>query len=195
MNESLFLIVGLGNPGREYRDTRHNIGFMVLDRLAIRLDARFTRLQAKALVAPAQAGETRLLLAKPQTFMNLSGQAVRGLVRFYKIPPEQVLVIHDDLDLPVGALRLRMDGGAAGHKGILSIVAELGTEQFARLRVGIGRPPGQMDAADYVLQPLSTPELLAFSDILERAAAAALTWAQEGLTTAMNRFNGMLPSL
>lgn len=195
MTESLFLIVGLGNPGREYRDTRHNIGFMVLDRLAIRLDARFTRLQAKALVAPAQVGETRLLLAKPQTFMNLSGQAVRGLTRFYKIPPESILVIHDDLDLPVGALRLRMDGGAAGHKGILSIVAELGTEQFARLRVGIGRPPGQMDAADYVLQPLSTPELLAFSDILERAAAAALTWAQEGLTTAMNRFNGMVPSV
>lgn len=195
MTESLFLIVGLGNPGREYRDTRHNIGFMVLDRLAIRLDARFTRLQAKALVAQAQVGETRLLLAKPQTFMNLSGQAVRGLTRFYKIPPESVLVIHDDLDLPVGALRLRMDGGAAGHKGILSIVAELGTEQFARLRVGIGRPPGQMDAADYVLQPLSTPELLAFSDILERAAAAALTWAQEGLTTAMNRFNGMVPSV
>ncbi|MCX7607716.1 MAG: aminoacyl-tRNA hydrolase [Anaerolineales bacterium] len=188
----MFLIVGLGNPGREYRDTRHNIGFMVLDRLAIRLDARFTRLQSKALIAPVHDEGRHLLLAKPQTFMNLSGQAVRGLARFYRIAPERLLVIHDDLDLPVGALRLRLDGGAAGHKGILSIVAELGTEQFVRLRVGIGRPPGQMEAADYVLQPLSTTELLSFSDLLERAAEAALTWAREGLTVAMNRFNGLV---
>ena len=150
-----FLIVGLGNPGREYRETRHNVGFMLLDRLAEKLNARFTRLQSRALVAnvpytpsKAGAGKCRIILAKPQTFMNLSGQSVRGLIHFYKLPLTNLLVAHDDLDLPPGTIRIRPDGGSAGQKGMTSILERLGTDDFARLRLGIGRPPGQMQATD-----------------------------------------------
>jgi len=150
-----FLIVGLGNPGREYRETRHNVGFMLLDRLAEKLKVRFTRLQSRALVANVQynpnragAGKCRIILAKPQTFMNLSGRSVQGLIHFYKVSLTNLLVAHDDLDLPPGTLRIRPDGGSAGQKGMTSILERLGTDDFARLRLGIGRPPGQMQAPD-----------------------------------------------
>ena len=147
-----YLIIGLGNPGREYRQTRHNVGFMFVDRLTVKLNARFTRLQSRALVASAHFQERKIILAKPQTFMNLSGQSVQGLMHFYKLPLENLLIAHDDLDLPVGTIRIRPDGGSAGQKGMLSIIERLGTADFPRLRVGIDRPPGRMDAAAYVLQ-------------------------------------------
>ncbi len=185
-----YLIVGLGNPGREYRLTRHNVGFMLLDRLAVKLDLRFTRLQSKALVADGLYQERKIILAKPQTFMNLSGQAVQGLMRFYKLPLDRLLVVHDHLDLPLGTLRLRPDGGAGGQRGMESILARLGSDDFARLRLGIGRPPGQMDPAAYVLQEFSTAEQAVLSEMLNRAAEAVLTWVTDGLETAMNRFNG-----
>jgi PTH1 family peptidyl-tRNA hydrolase len=143
-----FLIVGLGNPGREYRENRHNVGFMLVDRLAVKLNARFTRLQSKALVASATYQERKIILAKPQTFMNLSGQSVQGLVHFYKLPLTNLLIAHDDLDLPPGTIRIRPDGGSAGQKGMVSILERLGTDEFARVRLGIGRPPGQMQAPD-----------------------------------------------
>ena len=185
-----FLIVGLGNPGREYTQTRHNIGFMLIDRLTVRLNARGMKVQSKAIVITAQHEGHKLILAKPQTFMNLSGQAIQGLVRFYKVPLEQVLVAHDDLDLPFCTIRMRPGGGAGGQKGIKSTIDQLGTNEFARLRLGIDRPPGRMDAAAYVLQEFTQKELLSVSETLDRAAEAALTFVTEGLNAAMNKFNG-----
>lgn len=188
-----FLIVGLGNPGRGYRENRHNVGFMLVDRLAAKLDVRFSRLQSKALVASATYNERKIVLAKPQTFMNLSGQSVQGLIRFYKLSLTNLLVAHDDLDLPPGTIRIRPDGGAAGQKGMESILERLGTDEFARLRLGIGRPPGQMEAPDYVLQDFSDAEMTAISETLDRAVEAALTFVTEGLDAAMNKFNGIVP--
>ncbi len=190
--EETFLIVGLGNPGREYRENRHNLGFMLMDRLAIKLNIRFTRLQSKALVANAIHQERKIILAKPQTYMNLSGQSVHGLVRFYKIPLQNLMVAHDELDLPTGTIRIRPDGGSSGQKGMESIMERFGTDEFPRLRMGIGRPPGQMPAPDYVLQDFSRSELQIVSETLDRAAEAVLTFVTEGLEMAMNKYNGML---
>lgn len=190
MTETPFLIVGLGNPGREYKDNRHNVGFMLIDRLSVLLDARMNRLQSKSLVASAAYQGRKIVLAKPQTYMNLSGQAVQGLVRFYKLPLENVIVAHDDLDLPFGFIRLRPGGGAGGQKGVASIIERLGSPDFRRLRMGIGRPPGRMDPADYVLQDFPRADLLALSEMLGRAAEAALVFVTEGLDAAMNKFNG-----
>ncbi len=187
-----FLIVGLGNPGREYRENRHNIGFMVVDRLSVKLNAHFTRLQSKALVASATYSERKIILAKPQTFMNLSGQSVQGLVHFYKLPLTNILIAHDDLDLPPGTIRIRPDGGSAGQKGMTSIIERLGTDEFARLRLGIGRPPGQMQAPDYVLQDFSNADLKIIAETLNRAVDAALEFVVNGLDAAMNKYNGTI---
>jgi PTH1 family peptidyl-tRNA hydrolase len=191
LNETtnFYLIVGLGNPGREYTGSRHNMGFMVLDRLAARLETSFSRVQSHALVAKGEYQARRLVLAKPQTYMNLSGQAVESLRRFYKVPLEQLLVVYDDVDLPLGTLRLRPDGGSAGQKGMRSIIERLGTQAIPRLRVGIGRPPGRMEAAAYVLQDFSRQEAVALPHILERASEAALVFVTRGLEAAMNQYN------
>ncbi len=186
-----YLVIGLGNPGREYSRTRHNIGFMLVDRLAVRLNARGMKVQSKAIVITAQYEDQKLILAKPQTFMNLSGQSVQGLVHFYKLPLDHVLIAHDDLDLPFCTIRMRPGGGAGGQKGIKSTIDQLGTPEFARLRLGIDRPPGRMDAAAYVLQEFSQKELMTVSETLDRAADAALAWMSEGLNTAMNKYNGV----
>jgi peptidyl-tRNA hydrolase, PTH1 family len=188
--DETYLIIGLGNPGREYRETRHNIGFMLVDRLAVKLNARFSRLQSKALVGSAVYNDRKIILAKPQTFMNLSGQSVQGLVHFYKLPLTNLLLVHDDLDLPLGTIRIRPDGGSAGQKGMKSTLERLGTDEFPRIRLGIGRPPGQMQAPDYVLQNFSNSDLTIVSDTLTRAVEAALTFVTEGLNTAMNKYNG-----
>jgi len=187
-----FLIVGLGNPGREYKDTRHNVGFMLIDRLVVRLDARGMRVQSKAIVITAQHDDVKLILAKPQTFMNLSGQSVQGLLRFYKLPLENLLVASDDIDLPFGAIRIRPGGGSAGQRGMASVIQQLGTQDFPRLRLGIDAPPGRMDAAAYVLQEFSNKELLAVSETLDRAADAVFAFVTEGLNAAMNKFNGVV---
>ncbi|MFH2102907.1 MAG: aminoacyl-tRNA hydrolase [Chloroflexota bacterium] len=184
-----FLIVGLGNPGREYRENRHNVGYMLVDRLAVYLNLSFRRLQSRALVASGIHAGCKVILAKPQTFMNLSGAAVQGLVRFYKLPLENLLVAHDDLDLPLGKLRLRPGGGSAGQKGMESIIERLGTQDFARLRLGIGRPPGQMDPADYVLQDFSDPDLQTISETLTQGVEAVMAFLAEGLEASMNRHN------
>ena len=186
-----YLVIGLGNPGREYSRTRHNIGFMLVDRLAVRLNARGMKVQSKAIVITAQYEDQKLILAKPQSFMNLSGQSVQGLVHFYKLPLDHVLIAHDDLDLPFCTIRMRPGGGAGGQKGIKSTIDQLGTPEFARLRLGIDRPPGRMDAAAYVLQEFSQKELMTVSETLDRAADAALAWMSEGLNTAMNKYNGV----
>lgn len=187
-----FLVVGLGNPGREYRDTRHNIGFMVIDQLCKVMGVSMARVQSKALVAVGLMEGHKVVLAKPQTYMNLSGQSVGGLVRFYKTPLAHIIVAHDDLDLPLGTIRLRPGGGSAGQKGMESIIQQLGTQNFARLRLGIGRPPGQRDAATYVLQPFHRSEQEMVAMVLERGAAAVRTFVLQGLDAAMNQHNGNL---
>jgi PTH1 family peptidyl-tRNA hydrolase len=186
----VYLIVGLGNPGREYRLNRHNAGFLFVDRLAEKLGVTFSRLESKALVTKAEHAGNRIVLAKPQTYMNLSGKSVSSLVRFYKISQPNLLVAYDDVDLPLGAIRLRPGGGSAGQKGMRSTIESLGTQEFARLRLGIGRPPGRMDAAAYVLQDFSTGEMQTFSETLDRAVQAALVYVTEGLEAAMNQYNG-----
>jgi PTH1 family peptidyl-tRNA hydrolase len=183
------LIVGLGNPGREYRQNRHNIGFLLLDRLANRYRETFSRFEARALVVKTKHADHRLILAKPQTFMNNSGQAVSSLLRFYKIPLDRLLVAYDDVDLPLGKLRLRPSGGSGGHRGMKSIIERLGTEDFSRLRIGIGRPPGKKEAADYVLQDFNKEELGFLPGILDGGVEAILTFITEGIDQAMNHFN------
>ncbi|HRF95631.1 MAG TPA: aminoacyl-tRNA hydrolase, partial [Aggregatilineales bacterium] len=150
-----FLIVGLGNIGKEYATTRHNIGFWVADELARRYDMTFGKKERKAVCADGIIKDQRVIIAKPQTYMNLSGEAVRSLVDFYKIPLNQIIVIHDDLDLALGTLRIRANGSAGGQNGVKSIIQHLGTQDFARVRCGIGRPPGRLDPAVYVLQPFT----------------------------------------
>jgi PTH1 family peptidyl-tRNA hydrolase len=190
MTDNTFLIVGLGNPGREYKGNRHNFGFMLIDRLSVRLNARLSRVQAKALVGSVNYEGDKLILAKPQTYMNLSGQSIQGLARFYKLPLENMLVAHDDLDLPFGTVRIRPGGGPGGQKGVASAIERLGTKDFCRLRLGIGRPPGRMDPAAYVLQDFAQDDLTLLSEILDHAAEAVLTFVTEGLNAAMNKFNG-----
>ncbi len=186
---SPFLIIGLGNPGREYKQNRHNIGFMLVDRLADLLGVSFSRLECRALVTKGGYRDQSLILAKPQTFMNLSGQSAGPLLRFYKIPLEKFLVIYDDIDLPFGLLRLRPSGGSAGHKGMISLINRLGSHDFPRLRLGVGRPPGHMDPAAYVLQDFSRLEAEIMPQFLDRAVGAVLTFVGEGIVVAMNSFN------
>ena len=185
-----YLIIGLGNPGREYKDTRHNIGFMLIDHIAVRLNARGMKLQSKAIVISALYEERKIILAKPQTFMNLSGQSVQGLLHFYKIPFKNLLIAHDDLDIPLGTIRIRPTGGPGGQRGMASTIEQLGTKDFPRLRLGIGRPPGRMDAKDYVLQDFSKDDMRLLPEILEHGVDAALTFVTHGLNKAMNQFNG-----
>ena len=188
--ETTYLLIGLGNPGREYRDNRHNVGFMLIDRLIVRLNARGMKVQSKAIVTTATYEDRKLILAKPQTYMNLSGQSAQGLLNFYKIPVENMLIAHDDLDIPFGTIRIRPGGGPGGQKGMASTIERLGTKELPRLRIGIGRPPGRMDPAAYVLQDFSRDEMKTLSEIVDRAAEAALTFVVEGLNKAMNKYNG-----
>ena len=148
-----YLIIGLGNPGRQYRITRHNIGFMVVDRIASNLKCSLSKVQGKAIIGTCRMEGTKLILAKPHTFMNLSGVAVASLVRFYKIDLDHLIIIHDDVDVPFDRYDCPPGGGSTGQKGVESIIEKLGTKSFPRLRMGIGQPPGRMDSADYVLQP------------------------------------------
>jgi PTH1 family peptidyl-tRNA hydrolase len=185
-----FLLAGLGNPGREHQADRHNVGFMLLDRLAREAGVRFERVRFQSLVTTARLAGHRVLLAKPQTYMNASGRAVGQLVRFFKIEPASLLVAHDDLDLPLGTIRLRPGGGSGGHRGVASIVDQLGRQDFPRLRLGIGRPPGHMDPADYVLQSFRPDEELVRDIMLGQAADAVQTFLRDGIELAMSRHNG-----
>src|SRR5215211_392318 len=190
--ENSYLLIGLGNPGREYQSNRHNFGFMLIDRLAVRLNARGLKVQSKAIVTSGIYQDRKVILAKPQTYMNLSGQAAQGLLNFYKLPMENMLVAHDDLDIPFGTIRIRPKGGPGGQGGMASTIEKLGTKDFPRLRLGIGRPPGRMDPAAFVLQDFSREEMKLISEILERAADAALEFVVNGLAAAMNRYNGSM---
>ncbi len=183
------LVVGLGNPGRQYRNNRHNIGFQIADLLAARWQCSYALWKGKSLLASYIDYGPKIFLLKPQTFMNLSGEAVRAVVRFYQIDLADILVIYDDLDLSLGAIRLRPGGGSGGHKGMKSIIAALGSQEFPRLRIGIGRPPGRMEAADYVLQDFSATDEKVMVVTRELAADAVEIWLTQGIEHAMNRFN------
>jgi len=184
------LIVGLGNPGLAYRYNRHNVGFMVADALADKLEIPLKRVKFKAQIGNGKLEDIPIIIAKPLTFMNKSGEAVAPLVRYFKVPLERLLVIHDDMDLPLGTLRMRPSGGSAGHNGMLSIFDKLGTNAIPRLRVGIGRPPGRMDPADYVLQDFSRSEEELLNMVITQACEAALAFITTGLEKAMNTYNG-----
>ena len=182
-----WLIVGLGNAGREYERSRHNVGFLVVDELARRHGGRVTDRGARSLTGKARLGDRELVLAKPQTMMNLSGIAVKALRTKYGVPLERTLIVHDDLDLPFGRLRIRKDGSSAGNHGLDSIIASMGTKDFARVRVGIGRPPG--DGVDYVLSPFTPAEQAQLADVVGRAADAVDATIEQGLDRAMTDFN------
>jgi PTH1 family peptidyl-tRNA hydrolase len=181
------VVVGLGNPGSRYAGTRHNVGFDVIDSLS--RGARFTR-RFESEVAEVREGEHKVLLVKPQTFMNLSGRCVRQLVDFYQVAVVDVLVICDDINLPLGLLRARAKGTHGGHNGLRDIQSHLGTTEYARLRIGVGAPEGA-DAADYVLDRFRPAEKPIIADALIRAAQAALVWINQGIETCMNQFNAM----
>jgi peptidyl-tRNA hydrolase, PTH1 family len=189
MADERWLIAGLGNPGPEYSGNRHNAGFMVADLLAERMGARFKRDRSRAAVAAGRLAGFPVTLAKPLTFMNLSGRPVATLRSFYKIPPERIVVVHDELDLPFGTLRLKLGGGDNGHNGLRSVTSALGTRDYLRVRVGIGRPPGRMDAADYVLHDFSAAERKLLPEVLERAADAAEALLRSGLAAAQTEFH------
>ena len=184
------MIVGLGNPGPAYRHTRHNFGFLAIDELSDALNIQVRRLKFKAMLGEGRFGDSKVVLVKPMTFMNESGRAVAPLMHFYKLPLSNLLVIHDDLDLPLGTLRLRPSGGTSGQRGMASIITQLETRDFPRMRLGIGRPPGQMDPVDYVLKDFLPSEQDLLKIVLQTAVEACQTFITEGLTKTMNKYNG-----
>jgi peptidyl-tRNA hydrolase, PTH1 family len=186
------LVVGLGNPGPAYRGNRHNVGFLVADVLAGRIGGRFSKHKARADVVEGRLGPPpapRVVLAEPRTYMNESGGPVAGLCGFYKIPVQQLVVVHDELDLPYGALRLKRGGGDNGHNGLRSITRSLGNRDYLRVRFGIGRPPGRMDPADYVLRDFTAAERKDLDFHVDRAADAVEALVRDGLEPAQNRYN------
>jgi PTH1 family peptidyl-tRNA hydrolase len=185
----MHVVVGLGNPGKKYEGTRHNIGFEVLSELSARCDGGKPKVRFEAETVEVASGTSRLLLLAPQTFMNLSGRSVRQTIEFFQLPYENLLVVLDDLALPLGKLRLRPSGSAGGQKGLANIIQQLGTDQFARLRIGIDPRPEHMDAADYVLSRFHSSERETISNAVKRAADAVEHWATKGLAAAMNAFN------
>jgi PTH1 family peptidyl-tRNA hydrolase len=186
------LICGLGNPGPEYEGHRHNIGFQVVDAVADRFGVRLNQGKFAGRIGQGTIGKSRVLLFKPQTFMNASGTALAQAVRFYKVDPADLLVVHDELDLPFGRLQLKLGGGAGGHNGISSIIDTLGLDDFGRLRIGIGKPegPGAKErVVGHVLSDFSREERSALPQLVDRAVEAVEIWQQDGIATAMNRFN------
>lgn len=185
---SPFLIAGLGNPGQEHRENRHNVGFMVVDRLAKTEGISITRTKNRAFFGKGEIKDQSVILVKPQTYMNRSGEAISQLVRFFKISTSNVLVVYDDLDLPLGSIRLRQKGGSGGHNGMKSIIRHLGND-FPRLRLGIGRPPGKMDPAAYVLQDFSKQELMMIDELIDDAVATIEGFIELGVDRAMTYYN------
>lgn len=185
-----FLIVGLGNPGPKYDKTRHNAGFRAMDALSEKLGCRVDRGKFQGLLGQCNYEGLKLILLKPQTFMNLSGDSVAQTARFYKLPPERVIVMYDDISLEPGRLRVRRSGSAGGHNGIKSIIAQLGSQEFPRVKIGVGaKPHPDYDLADWVLSTFSAQEEKALEDVWEKGAMAALTIATEGVERAAARFN------
>ncbi len=186
-----YLLVGLGNPGKEYEGTRHNTGFMAIDKIADDAGVKLDRLKFKGLCTSATLGGKKVLLLKPSTFMNLSGQSVTEAMRFYKLPPEKVIVFFDDISLPCGHLRIRRKGSDGGHNGMKNILYLSGSDQFPRIKIGIGKKPNpQWDLADWVLSHFSTDEMKLMDESTKNAAAAAALMVNGKIDEAMNRYNG-----
>lgn len=183
------LLVGLGNPGPRYAGNRHNVGFMVLDELAARVGGKFKAHKGGAEVLEGWLAERRVVLAKPRSFMNLSGGPVSATAKFYKVEPSGIVVIHDELDLPFGSLKLKLGGGDNGHNGLRSVTKSLGTKEYYRVRFGVGRPPGRMDPADFVLKDFATPERKELPFEVDRCADAVEALLGKGLTAAQNTFH------
>lgn len=194
--DSLHLIVGLGNPGAEYKQTRHNAGFSLVEKLAAvwRADWKNER-KFRARTARTEREGRRVLLCQPQTFMNASGEAVGPLMKFHRLSLKQLLVAVDDADLPLGEIRLRAGGSSGGHHGLESIEQHLGSREFARLRIGIGRQDGAREITDYVLSRFDRAEMALMIKVLDRAASQSECWLDDGIAKAMNRFNGMVEEL
>ncbi len=185
-----YLIVGLGNPGARYANTRHNVGFHVVERLADKHGLSFGKTEHHAQTASGVMLGKRVLLAKPMTYMNLSGDSVQPLISFYKIPLDHVLIVADDIDIPLGTLRLRKSGSSGGQNGLKHILQRLGTQEIARARFGVGRPPGHREAADHVLAPFKGDEAILAEEVTDRAVQAVETWLTDGIEIAMTRYNG-----
>ena len=189
-----WLIVGLGNPGKDYQRTRHNAGFRAIDALADKLGCKIDRLKFQGLYTQTVYGGKKLYLLKPQTYMNLSGRSVLQLSAYFNIPPQRIIVLFDDISLPPGRLRIRAEGSAGGHNGIKSIIAEVGSQDFPRVKIGVGaKPHPEQDLADWVLSTFSAQEEKALTSALDRAADAALTIIDKGVPEAANRYNGSTP--
>ena len=182
-------MAGLGNPGPEYSGNRHNAGHMVADLLAERMGARFKAHRSRNDIAEGRLAGVPVTLAKPRTYMNLSGGPVAALSAFYKVPPERIVVVHDELDIPFGSVRLKLDGGNNGHNGLRSVTQALGTNAYYRVRFGIGRPPGRMDAATFVLRDFSAAERKELPFVIDRCADAVETLLSKGLAAAQNAFH------
>lgn len=183
------LVVGLGNPGPEYEKTRHNAGFLVADLLGENLRATYWKDEAGARTAVVRMGDEELVLVKPQTYMNVSGKAVAKLIERYETTPRETIVVHDDIDLPPGTVRAKRDGGHGGHNGLRSITEALGTDAYLRVRIGVGRPPGRQDAADYVLEPMRPSAWEEFEAVVPTAAQAVVHIIEHGIDSAMQEFN------
>ena len=190
MTAGRWLIAGLGNPGPGYAGNRHNAGFLTADVLAERAGARFKAGKFRTLAADGRLAGQSVTIIKPLTFMNESGGPVTGVSGFYHLGPERLVVIHDELDLPFGSVRLKLGGGDNGHNGLRSVTTRLGTREYYRIRIGIGRPPGRMDPAAYVLRDFSAAERKELPFVLDRAADAVEALLADGLTTAQNKFHG-----
>lgn len=183
------LIVGLGNPGREYESTRHNVGFMTVDRLSEKLEIPAIKAKHRALLGDKTIGGQKVMLVKPMTYMNLSGESVGEIVRFYKIAPEDVIVVYDDTSLPTGTLRVREGGSDGGHNGMKSLIQHLGTQQFPRIRIGIGEKPAGWDLADYVTSKFSEEEQPLIAQAVRSAADCAKMLLTKPIQETMNRYN------
>ena len=193
-NKETWLIVGLGNPGKEYARTRHNCGFMAIDIIAEELNCKIDKAKFQGLYGQTSYNGLKLILLKPQTFMNLSGRSVLQLSAYFQIPPEKIIVLFDDISLPPGRLRIRSEGSAGGHNGIKSIIAELGSQDFPRIKIGVGaKPHPDGDLADWVLSGFSSAEEKALSFALKNSAEAALCIIEKGIYEAANRYNGSHP--
>ena len=189
MADDLALVVGLGNPGPKYEGNRHNVGFLVLDELASRVGGKFKAHKSGAEIVEGRLAGRRVVLAKPRSFMNLSGGPVVGAARFFKVPEASIIVVHDELDLPYGTVRLKLGGGDNGHNGLRSITKSLGSKEYHRVRFGVDRPPGRMDPADYVLRDFSAVERKELGFELDRTADAVEALLADGLEAAQNKFH------
>lgn len=185
----MFIIAGLGNPTREYEKTRHNVGFEVIDILADKLGIRVTDKKHRAFCGMGMLGTEKVILSKPQTYMNLSGESIGSMADFYKVEPEHIIVICDDINLEEGQLRIRTKGSAGGHNGLKNIITHLGTQEFLRIRVGVGEKPKEMDLADYVLGRFPKEQEAIMEDAYKTAAEAAIMIVSDGADMAMNHFN------